>query len=260
MDSHPTNPAGIKDVVNRQFSQVAANYTTSAVHAQGEDLAQMVQCASLHGDERLLDAGCGAGHTAFTFAPYVREIVAVDLSEAMLNQCQQSAAARQVTNVHFRRGDVEQLPDDDASFDVVTSRYSAHHWPHPQRALREFRRLLRPGGQFLLSDIVSFEDFTSDTFLQALELLRDTSHVRDHTTAQWLGMLADAGFVAEVVFTWNLRLDFDAWVERMATPAPNVALIRTLLDDASDEVRSALRVEADHSFSLPGALFRATIA
>ena len=247
----------IKSTVARQFSQVAENYSTSAVHAAGEDLAQLVAAAALTGGETVLDAGSGAGHTALAVAPHAATVVSVDLAAAMLAQGQRLAAERGITNVVFAVGDVEALDFADASFDVIVSRYSAHHWPHPTRALAEFRRLLRPGGRFLLSDIVSLPDATFDTHLQAIELLRDPSHVRDHTVAEWEAMLAHAGFRTEVVFTWALRLQFDTWVQRMATPPAAVAMLRTLLDHAPAEVRAALRVEEDHSFTIPGALLRA---
>jgi hypothetical protein len=104
--------------------------------------------------------------------------------------------------------------------------------------------------------VVSFADFTADTFLQAIELLRDPSHVRDHTPAQWLEMLAATGFQAEVVFTWDVDIDFSSWVKRMATPAPNVAMIQTLFDGASQEVRTALQVQPNYSFAFQGALIR----
>ena len=253
----PTLSTSIKSTVERQFGQVADNYRTSAVHAAGEDLAQMVAAAKLSGRELVLDAGSGAGHTALAFAPHVAQVTTVDLSAAMLAQGERLAAERGVTNIRFRQADVEALPFDDGSFDLVTTRYSAHHWPHPARALAEFKRLLRPGGRLLLSDIVSLEDFTYDTHLQALELLRDPSHVRDHTAAAWLTMLAEAGLQAEVVFTWSLRLDFASWVQRMATPPDAVAMLRSVLDGAPAEVRAALQVEPDHSFFIPGALIRA---
>ena len=254
----PMTSLTIKAAVDQQFSAVAANYTTSHVHAQGEDLAQMVDLAQPQKSWRVLDAGCGAGHTALTFAPHVAHVTGVDLSEAMLAQCRQNAAARGLTNTDFRRGDVENLPFDDASFDLVVSRYSAHHWPQPQQALREIRRVLRPDGQFVLSDIVSFDDFSVDTHVQAIELLRDPSHVRDHTVAQWRAMLSDAGFVVDEedapAYAWGVFLQFDWWTQRINTPAPNVALLRTLLANAPQEVREALRVEADGSFTFRGAI------
>ena len=247
----------IKTNVERQFSQVAENYSTSAVHAAGEDLARLVAAAALTGSETVLDAGSGAGHTALAVAPHAATVVSVDLSAAMLAQGHRLAAERGITNVAFTVGDVEALDFADASFDLIVSRYSAHHWPHPARALAEFRRLLRPGGRFLLSDIVSLPDPTFDTHLQTVELLRDPSHVRDFAIAEWETMLTHAGFRTEIVFTWALRLQFDTWVQRMATPAAAVAMLRTLLDHAPAEVRAALRVEADHSFTIPGALLRA---
>jgi ubiquinone/menaquinone biosynthesis C-methylase UbiE len=250
----------IKDAVEQQFSPVAENYRTSAVHAAGEDLTQLVAAARLTGREVVLDAGSGAGHTALAVAPHAARVVAVDLSEAMLAQGARGAEERGLTNVEFRQGDVEALPFAAAAFDVIVSRYSAHHWPHPQRALGEFRRLLRPGGRFLLSDIVSYDDFTTDTHLQALEVLRDRSHVRDHTVEAWRQMLDEAGFTAEVVFTWELRLEFDPWVQRIATPPEEVAMLRRLFDHAPAEVRARLQIGPDYAFTIQGALIRAEVA
>ena len=160
--------------------------------------------------------------------------------------------------VQFRPAFVEDLPFPAGSFDVIVSRYSAHHWPHPQWALAEFRRLLRPGGRLLIGDIVSYDDFSADTYLQTLEVLRDRSHVRDHSVAGWLDLLQSEGFAAHVPFTWQLRLDFASWVARIATPVEEVAAIRRLLDHAPAEVRDLLRVEPDHSFTLQGAIFKAS--
>lgn len=252
--------SSIKDTVTQQFDPVADNYRTSSVHAAGEDLAQLVAHAGLTGSEAVLDAGSGAGHTALAFAPHVQSVVSVDLAPSMLAQGTALARERGLHNVEFRQADVEALPFADSTFDVIVSRYSAHHWPHPQRALGEFRRLLRSGGRLLLSDIVSYDDFTADTHLQTLELLRDRSHVRDHSIAGWLALLEAAGFTAGVPFTWALRLDFASWVERIRTPAEDAAAIRRLLDHAPAEVRTVLHVEADYSFTLQGAIFKAILA
>lgn len=246
----------LKDSVQNQFNPAAANYATSPIHATGADLSEMVKAAQLSGHEHLLDAGCGTGHTALTFAPHVAQVVAFDLSASMLEQGQKLAAARQITNIEFRQGDVEQLPFPDASFDIVTTRYSAHHWPNPLTALREFRRVLCPTGRLLIGDIVSSSDHTIDTHFQTIELLRDPSHVRDHTTEQWLAMMDQAGFQSEVSHTWEVYIDFASWIQRIHTPAPNAAMIRTVLSQAPSEVQSALQVKADGSFTMQAALLR----
>lgn len=247
----------VKESIQQQFGSVAAHYATSAVHAGGPDLQAMLDAAPLTGAERVLDVGCGTGHTALAFAPRAAEVVAVDLTAEMLEQGRRLAAERGIANVIFQRGDVEQLAAPDASFDVVTSRYSAHHYPHPFDALREIGRVLRPGGVFLLVDVVAPDDATADTFMNAVELLRDRSHVRDHSTGQWAALLRTSGFAPAVVGTWPLRLQFDTWVARMHTPAPAVAQIKALFDGAPRDVRATLAVEDDYSFSVPVALIRA---
>jgi ubiquinone/menaquinone biosynthesis C-methylase UbiE len=245
-----------KDSVQKQFAPVAANYATSAVHIAGPDLTAMLAAADARYDQRALDAGCGAGHTALAFAPHLAEVVALDLTEAMLAQGRKLARDRGIANVTFQRGDVERMPFADASFDLVTSRYSAHHYPHPLVALAEFARVLKPGGTFLLVDVAAPELPAQDTFLNAIELLRDPSHVRDHTVEQWLHMCASAGFAAEALDTWPLRLEFESWVARMNTPFLAITQIRSLIDGATRDVRAALAIEEGYSFSVPTALLR----
>jgi len=246
----------VKEAVQRQFAPVAANYAMSAVHVGGPDLRAMLNAIPLRGDERALDVGCGPGHTALAFAPRVREVAAVDLTEDMLAQGRRLAAERGIGNVIFQRGDVENLPFPAASFDLVTSRYSAHHYPHPLVALREVVRVLKPGGAFLLGDVVSPDDPAADVFLNRIETLRDPSHVRNHTVAQWTDMLATAGLTAEMVGVWPLRLEFASWVTRMNTSPAAVAEIRALLDQAAPEIRAALAVEEGYSFTVQVALLK----
>ncbi len=247
--------SGIKSAVERRFSPVAESYSTSPVHAQGGDLAVMVEMARLTGGEAVLDAGCGAGHTALAFAPHVGHVTALDLSLPMLAQVDRLAAERGLANITTQPGDVEQIPFPDQSFDLVVSRYSAHHWPQPQAALAEFHRALRPGGQLLLGDVISFDAPALDTFLQAIELLRDPSHVRDHDAGQWLAMFDRAGFGGKVAHTWDIFLAFESWHIRMATPELNVAMIRALFAGAAPEVRAALKMQENGDFTIPGALF-----
>lgn len=248
----------LKHAVAQRFEAAAAAYASSVLHAAGPDLRALVDAAQQGDLARVLDVGCGPGHTTLALAPHAGAVVGLDLSAAMLTQGRRLAAERGLANLTFEQGDVEQLPFADASFDTVTSRFSAHHYPDPAAALAQIARVLAPGGTFLLVDTVAPETPVADTYLNAVEVLRDPSHARNHTTAQWLAMLAAAGLTGAVLGSYPLRIDFTSWVARTSTPPAAAAQIRALLTHAPAEVRAVLLPEDDGSFTIPVALIRAT--
>ena len=259
------HPHDVKGLVQKRFGDVAANYRTSEVHASGPDLDLMIKVLSPSSDSLVLDAGCGAGHTALAFAVNAGHVIACDFTRTMLDQVETLARERSIDNVSAQLADVDDLPFGDTTFDIVATRYSAHHWLHPERALAEFRRLLTADGVFLISDIMAHENYAQDTFLQTIELLRDPSHVRDYRISEWQAMLESAGFESEVILQFDLSLHFETWTRRMATPRQNAYMIKSLFSGASDDIKSAFRLPAkltsdDFEFTIPGAVIRATIA
>ena len=245
--------------VRQQFGAVADAYAVSTYHANGPDLAAMITAAELTGSEQVLDMGCGAGHSALAAAAKAAHVTALDVTPEMLDVAASLAADRGLTNMTFKQGDVSALPFADASFDVITSRVSAHHYADPVTALSEAFRVLRPAGRFLLVDSVAPEDATQDTFYNCFELLRDSSHVRNWRATEWLRMLKAAGFEPRLLDRYVLRLEGANWVERMRTPPTKVAMLRELFRDATPGIRAAFEVEdAPWAFSIPIALFAAT--
>ncbi len=239
--------------VHDQFDSKAQAYLTSAVHAEGPDLLHARELAA-----RLpsapgtiaVDVGCGAGHLSFALASSCKRVVAVDPSPGMLATVAQAAAARGLVQVETREGGAESLPFAASSFDLVGTRFSAHHWRFLEAGVREMYRVLRPGGRALVIDTLGHEDALVDTHLQSIELLRDPSHVRNRSVSQWRALLETAGFADIEHAHWPLRLEFSSWVGRMRTPPERAAVIRELQRGAAREVHDALAFGPDGSFTL----------
>ncbi len=248
--------------VLRQFDPRAEAYLTSRVHAAGPDLvhARKLVQPLLPAGAAMLDVGCGAGHLSFTLAPSFAWVVALDPSPSMLATVGDAAAQRQLPQIEVCQADAASLPFDDQQFCLVGSRYSAHHWLDVPAALREMRRVVKPGGYLLVIDLLGEESPLVDTHLQSMELLRDTSHVRDYSATQWRAMLQQAGFALIEEVQWPVRLEFSSWVERMRTPAESVAAIRQLQAGAPQEVAEVLAFEPDGSFTPRTGLFWARVS
>ncbi|MDA8230305.1 MAG: class I SAM-dependent methyltransferase [Magnetospirillum sp.] len=244
-------------IVRHQFGGRAQAYLGSPVHARGEDLDELVRLVGARPQAHVLDLGCGGGHVAYRLAELVGNVVAYDLSEAMVATVAAEAARRGLGNIAAGQGPAERVPFADGTFDVVATRHSAHHWHDFAAGLGQARRVLKPDGMAVFMDVVSPGRPLLDTWFQALELLRDPSHVYNRTVAEWQAAVTAAGFRPGPVSRFKVRLDFAAWVERMRPPETHVAAIRSLQARAGTDVAEYFRFEADGSFTIDTMLLAA---
>lgn len=100
------------------------------------------------------DLGAGEGAVAFLLARRAKHVYAVDSSRQMVEYGSRLAAERGFANVEFRLGDLEGLPLEDACVDMAFFSQSLHHAQHPERAVAEAWRILRPGGRVVVLDLV----------------------------------------------------------------------------------------------------------
>lgn len=245
------------NLVSEQFGERAQAYLTSGVHATGADLERLAALTHQPACRQALDLGCGAGHTAFTMAKAGAKVIACDLSPKMLALVAHEAAQRSLANITTQQGPAEQLPFADAGFDLVATRFSAHHWSDVPAALSEVRRVLKPMGTLVVIDVIAAENPLFDTVLQTVEILGDPSHVRDYRVSEWRSMLHAAGFEIAESDTWTLPMEFTHWTAVKHTSEQRVEAIRDVLAKSSDEVRQYFKVQADSSFKLDVAWLKA---
>jgi len=230
-------PEDIKAKVQAQFGASSEAYATSSVHAKGESLAVLLELIDPQPDWTMLDVGTGAGHTALTFAPHVAQVLATDLTGAMLNKTAELARQRGLTNVETRIADAEALPFDQASFDLVTCRLAFHHFPDSHRACREFARVLKPGGMLGFSDNFTVPDAAAAEYYNAYEKLRDPSHHWVYPLPQLQAMLAEAGFQIIAVRPLRKEFEFHNWADRMRVSAEDKARLQAMMHQLPTPLR-----------------------
>src|SRR6266700_4212989 len=120
-------------------------------------MAEKVEFAKPKPGEVTLDVACGPGELVLGLAARVGFARGVDLTHEMLLQAREFQRERNILNAAFDRGEAEQLPYPDHTFDLVSCQCSMHHMPKPELALKEMVRVTKPEGRLMVIDCLSPE-------------------------------------------------------------------------------------------------------
>jgi SAM-dependent methyltransferase len=168
------------------------------------------------------------------FAEVVGHATGLDLSPAMLARGRDLAAHAGRSNVVFDLGDALALPYADATFDIVTTRFSWHHLEAPARALSEMLRVCKPGGRIVVCDGASPLDASRAAAFQVMERIRDPSTTRFLTAVELSDLLRNAGLRCDFVRSYALVVALEPLL-RASFPEPGGAeRVRQIVHDSVD--------------------------
>ena len=244
----------IKKDVQQQFGKSAESYVNSAIHKEGKDLHTLVSLANITGIEELLDIATGGGHTANAFAPLVKKVTALDLTQEMIEAAEKFIKGNGHKSVEFILGDAEQLPFHNETFDIVSCRIAPHHFPNVSKFIEEAYRVLKPNGQFLLDDNVVPEQEEFDEFYNTIEKMRDYSHYRAWKKTEWLRMLELTGFEVTNWHRFEKTFKFESWCNRMNVSLEEKESLARYILNASQVIKDKFRIvlEGDKVISFVG--------
>ncbi len=192
------------------WGERAEVYRQSKAHREGPDLDLVVEWAD--GCETAIDVATGGGHVARRLREAGLQVVSCDPSPGM-------------------RPDVicfaEDLPFADESFDLAATRVAAHHFAEVAAAVRELARVAR-------HRVVVVDNLHMGEAVEEAEKLRDPSHVRNYSEAEWRGFFADAGLAVDEVRLFDFPIELEPWLQRTACTGAEAARVRELLADRID--------------------------
>jgi ubiquinone/menaquinone biosynthesis C-methylase UbiE len=174
-----------------QFTRQAVPFAEMPAHSNEESVRLLIDMAHVGPEDDVLDVACGPGLVACPLAEVARHVTGIDLTPAMIEQ----AKARQskgLTNLTWLVGDAVPLPFPDASFSVVVTRYSFHHFLDPKAVLAEMVRVCSPCGRVAVIDVFTSSPEQAEAY-NRVEKLRDPSHVRALSLEELTGLCHDAG-------------------------------------------------------------------
>jgi ubiquinone/menaquinone biosynthesis C-methylase UbiE len=213
----------------QEFTRQADGFAGSAATTDQSLVVRLVEAIGDSARMRVLDVACGPGIVTSALAERAREVVALDLTPQMLKKAKERCSKAGRTNVVFKEGSATALPFADATFDAVITRLSFHHFLEPDTVLNEMLRVLRPGGTVAIADVVSDERPSKCELQNAIEMLRDPSHVRMLPKSELMAMVVRSGVTIERQEAWEQPREFEEWVGIVANPE-RVAPLRIVVN------------------------------
>ena len=193
----PEMPMGMENAESIGYAKEAVEELPPDVLSANAGCGNPILDAAPEPGETVLDLGSGAGLDCFLAAKEVGprgSVIGLDMTDAMLEKAERNRRSMGLPNVSFRKGEMENMPVEDASVDVVISNCVINLSPDKPAVFRESFRVLRPGGRFVVSDVIRASDTAGEETIEP---------PGEASIADWCACIA--GAISEDAYVAGLR-------------------------------------------------------
>lgn len=230
-------------VVRREFSKQASKFGEKGLTLSSQDLLDWaVSLLPLEKGFRVLDVAAGTGHLSRAIAPYVKEIIAIDITREMLRYIHEETTKANPEHISIEEGSAEHLPHETDCFDLVVSRLAIHHFEKPVIQLREMVRVCRPNHSIGIIDLLAPDDEGIAKAYNSLERLRDPSHSMALSKTQMNKLLAETGIAVEKIVTRDVEVNFQRWAQMTDIRPESIEVLQEeLMKDIRGDSKTGMR-------------------
>ncbi len=194
------------------------------------DLRGLIALAAPTPKDRVLDVATGAGAIALDFAPYVVEVIGVDVSPGMLERAEKRCLARNAANVHLGWAEASHLPFEPGSFDIVICHNLLPYSADPVALLTGLRQALTREGRLVLDEIAGHADPVKRATQDAIEARRAPVFLKTVSLADIERLLAAAGLRIVKAEPYDVRWQVGEWLAAAAADEATTVAVRAMLE------------------------------
>ena len=229
-------PEELEDLsaVVRVYNRVAQNDLERKRQDDHQRIRHLLNFAKLPADLRILDVGTGIGVLPILLAEDgAKQVVGIDISPEMLELAEYlrlSRGTEAAARVTFRLAPAHALPFRDETFDAVTCRLVLNHARRPERMVKEFVRVLRPGGILVLAELLGVDNPVKRATQNAIEERRNAAHVAVRGAEQYNKLLTDAGLQIEAKEAIGFERELEEWLAVYLADRGDAAVVREMIE------------------------------